>query len=833
MRLEVLTGLGHSLPGARSPAEASSKVVEALAALEVAGIVSAVESDMAVVLAVHIPESQTLRLSTRLAATIVGMRIPLDGVESLRQPVRLRRPYYGVADASETMRRLTTDSALAKALPNAADERDVMAVPVTCRDRVVAVLTAWGPGCSPELGPTLEAVAAMLGGAWSAEAQPGVQRFDALSSPAPDRRLRGTISSMITSGGIVAALQPIVRLVNDTVIGYEALARLPPRARVHTPDQLFGAAAALNMQSAVDLACVRAALLAASNIGEADLFVNVLIGTLVDQSGVAALDKAVLDARVDPAAVVLEFSEREPVPDLALLQRIAAELRARGFRIAVDDAGAGHASMRVIAELRPEFIKVDRSLITAIDADRARRALVVALLSFSGHIGARVIAEGIETQREQETLQSLGVQFGQGWLLGRPVLPHPLKGDTAMEVVDATWFAQRLVSPTRVASTGPEPAAPGAIAPVDTVAVTRPRRALARALSDAALALQSEHDPMRILGVMAEQMSRVVPVTEMAIFVADYETFRLVPVLATGPDRDEIMADSMALDAGITGWAFAKGTPQNIPDTSMHPLARQIPGTSYVEESLLLVPLVATEHKLGIINCWRVGVDQFSASELEAASLFAHVAASAWRNAQLYGELVNAAMTDPLTGLYNSRWLRDAGERDIARAARDCKSLSLLLVDLDHFKAVNDSAGHAVGDVVLQRVAAQLRTAVRGADAVVRLGGEEFVVLLHECPADGAWIAAEAVRIAVRGVVVPEGCSLDGLTASIGIATYPEHGGTLDQLLGAADRAMYSAKHEGRDRSVRAVPPAGAGKIIALPRRRPPRPSAPSIVSGS
>jgi len=93
--------------------------------------------------------------------------------------------------------------------------------------------------------------------------------------------------------------------------------------------------------------------------------------------------------------------------------------------------------------------------------------------------------------------------------------------------------------------------------------------------------------------------------------------------------------------------------------------------------------------------------------------LFAHVAASAWRNAQLYGELVNAAMTDPLTGLYNSRWLRDTGERDIARAGRDGKSLSLLLVDLDHFKAVNDSAGHAIGDIVLQRVAAQLRN--RGA----------------------------------------------------------------------------------------------------------------------
>ncbi|HVC03726.1 MAG TPA: diguanylate cyclase [Candidatus Acidoferrales bacterium] len=828
LRLDVLTQLGHRLPRTRSPEEAATEVVTALAALEVAAIVSAVESDIAVVAAMHSPPALNLRLSPQMAASVVGMRLPLDGVESLRQPVRLRKLYYGSADAAATLRRLTTDSALAKALPNAADERSVLAVPVTCRDRVVAVLSVWGPGCTPALGPILEVVAAMLAAAWSTEAQPATGRFDAQPSATPDTELRGIIDSLLCGGGIVSALQPIVRLVNETVIGYEALARYPPLPRIRTPDELFASAASLNMQSAVDLACVSAALHAASNIGDADLFVNVLIGTLVDQRGVAALDKAVHDARVDPASIVLEFSEREPVPDLALLQRIAAELRARGFRIAVDDAGAGHASMRVIAELRPEFIKVDRSLIQAVDADRARRALVVALLSFSGHIGARVIAEGIETVRERETLQSLGVQFGQGWLIGRPVLMHSLDGNTE-EVVDPTWFARRPVSPTRVALNDAPEAEP---LPAHPMRSNPGKRGLARALSDAALALQSEHDPMRILGVMADQMSRVVQVTEMAIFVADYETFRLVPVLATGVDADEILADSMSLDAGITGWAFAKGTPQNIPDTSKHPLARQIPGTAYVEESLLLVPLVATEHKLGIINCWRLGIGQFSDRELEAASLFAHVAASAWRNAQLYVELVNAAMTDPLTRLYNSRWLRDTGERDLARAERNGKPLSLLLVDLDHFKAVNDSSGHAIGDLLLQRVATQLRTTVRGADAVVRLGGEEFVILLPECDADAALQVAEAVRAAVRDVTVPEGCSLDQLTASVGVATYPDHGRGLDQLLGAADRAMYAAKHEGRDRSVRALPLIESRKIITLPRRRTPR-TPTKIVSGS
>ncbi len=179
LRLDVLTRLGHSLPGARSPEEAAAVVVEALAPLDIAAVVNAVESDMAVVLAVNVPPSLMFGVGSQLASSMVGMRIPLDGVDSLRKPVRLRRPYYGAANASETLRRLTTDSALAKALPNAADERDVMTLPVICRDRVVAILAVWGNGCTPGLSPILEVVAAMLAAAWSAEAQPAVERFDA------------------------------------------------------------------------------------------------------------------------------------------------------------------------------------------------------------------------------------------------------------------------------------------------------------------------------------------------------------------------------------------------------------------------------------------------------------------------------------------------------------------------------------------------------------------------------------------------------------------------------------------------------------------------------
>ena len=823
-RLTTLTRLGQRLPGIGNAEAAALEVVRSVAPLGLAAAVATIHSDVAVIVAINVPFELDLRLPASLATRLVGMRIPLEGVDAFRHPVLLHSAYHGPAGAVETLRSLNSASDLTQFLPGPGDEGEVISVPVMSRDRVSAVLAAWGPGVSAEMVPTIEAAATMLAAAWAPDHQPDVERFPTLTPARPNARLRRVLDSLLLDNSIVAAVQPIIRLHDRSVIGYEALARFPPRAQVRTPDELFASASSLNMQNRVDLVCMRAALREAPTLGEADIFVNVLIGTLLDRAGMAALNDAVRQAGVDPHSVVLEFSEREPVTDLARLQRIAAEVRAGGFRIAVDDAGAGHASMRVIAELRPEFIKVDRSLIHAVDTDHARRALVVALLSFSGHIGARLIAEGIETTAEQETLSSLGVMFGQGWLPGRPVLTSPMEGHSEIEVVDAAWFARRQVSRTREAPQA-EAAATEAPSRGQTPPPSLRGRGLPRALSAAALALQNEHDPVRIVGVMAGLMSGVVPVSEMAIFAADYETHRLVPMFAAGADRDELLADSFSLDAGMTGWAFARGKPENVPDTSKHPLARQVPGTPVVNESLLLVPLVAGEHKLGIINCWRLGFGQFTDRDVEAASLFAHIAAAAWRNAQLYAELLSAAMTDPLTRLYNSRWLRDTGERDLARAAREGKPLALLLIDLDHFKRVNDGGGHAAGDLVLQRVAARLRSTVRGMDAVVRLGGEEFVALLQDCDADGAAVVAEAIRVAVRDIALPEGCGLPRLTASIGIAAYPEHAGDLEQLLAAADRAMYVAKQAGRDRITRASAPVDHSTIVNLRKRRRRRPT--------
>ncbi len=817
LSLRALTGLGHRLPIVSDAEQAAQEVVRALGPLGVGAAVLVVEADQAVVIAVHVPRSPKGLLTQGMANRLVGLRIPVDRVEGLRRAVQLRRPYFGPAGIVHTLRSLTTDDALAKALPDSSAEGVMVAVPAVATHRVVALLVAWGPGCSKHLIPTLQAAAAMLAAGRAPATQIGLQRFSSPSIALPTPQAHAALDALLEDGGVVSALQPVVRLSDRSVIGYEALVRFTPNGNLGTPDDLFAAATALHMERSIDLACLRAALREAHQLVDVDLFVNVLIGTLFDERrGLSALESAVRDARLDPSSVVLEFSERDPVPDLSRLQLIAAKLRSRGYRIAVDDAGAGHASMQVIAELRPEFIKVDRSLVHGLDADRARRGLMVSLLSFSNHIGARLIAEGVETQRELETLLSVGVDFGQGWLLGRPILTKQVAGLPDIEVVDAKWFAEQRAARVRMAP----PRTGGPLhSKVRTLRVSD-RVDLPRALSDAALALQNEHDPMRILGVIAEQLSRVVPVAEMAIYIADYEMRRFVPVFANGPEREALLAETFSIDAGITGWAFAKGTPENVADTWAHPMARQVPGTAVVQESLLVIPLIAGDHKLGMINCYRLGIGRFDARDLEAATLFAHVAAAAWRNAQLYAELLNAAMTDPLTGLYNSRWLRDAGSQALASSARKQTKLALLLMDLDHFKKVNDSSGHAAGDQVLQHLAQRLRRSVRSGDAVVRFGGEEFVVLLPRTDANGAAIAAEALREAVQEVTLPRTCNIRQLTASVGIAVYPDDGQILDQLLAAADHGMYAAKHRGRNQVARVPQAVRHGAVVKLPQRR-------------
>ena len=166
----------------------------------------------------------------------------------------------------------------------------------------------------------------------------------------------------------------------------------------------------------------------------------------------------------------------------------------------------------------------------------------------------------------------------------------------------------------------------------------------------------------------------------------------------------------------------------------------------------------------------------------------------------LQEKLIEQTIRDPLTGLFNRRHLEPTLAREVARCRREGRPLSVMLLDVDHFKRINDGHGHAVGDEVLRQMAAVLSRSVREEDLACRYGGEEFVLVLPSMAAGHALERAEALRRALGELLIPlEGGGRLRLTVSIGVATYPEAGTTPDHLLRAADEALYAAKHAGRD----------------------------------
>jgi diguanylate cyclase (GGDEF)-like protein len=188
---------------------------------------------------------------------------------------------------------------------------------------------------------------------------------------------------------------------------------------------------------------------------------------------------------------------------------------------------------------------------------------------------------------------------------------------------------------------------------------------------------------------------------------------------------------------------------------------------------------------------------QIPAVTVETLAQSASQTAAALRNAGLLSEIEHLATRDGLTGLANRRLFEESLQREVARSHRRKAPLALVVLDVDHFKHVNDTVGHQAGDAVLREVARAMVGNTKASDLPARYGGDEFVVLLPDCTGDDAFAVAERLRAAVARDVtaVP-------VTVSAGVGALPGNAGDGERLVAAADAALYSAKREGRDRSV-------------------------------
>jgi len=165
--------------------------------------------------------------------------------------------------------------------------------------------------------------------------------------------------------------------------------------------------------------------------------------------------------------------------------------------------------------------------------------------------------------------------------------------------------------------------------------------------------------------------------------------------------------------------------------------------------------------------------------------------------------LLELSNTDHLTGLFNRRFLIEALDKELQRARRKDGMLSLIMIDLDHFKRINDSYGHMQGDVVLQKVALQLQKELRNYDVAARYGGEEFVAILPDTGLKEAYMVADRIRLSIQGMHLAGPMAVERITASLGVAVYPSpHYEDIDGLLRSADEALYQAKERGRNQVV-------------------------------
>jgi diguanylate cyclase (GGDEF)-like protein len=210
----------------------------------------------------------------------------------------------------------------------------------------------------------------------------------------------------------------------------------------------------------------------------------------------------------------------------------------------------------------------------------------------------------------------------------------------------------------------------------------------------------------------------------------------------------------------------------------------------------LRLPLVFEDNLLGILWVWG---ETISRSDLPIMSIFAKQIGISLERARLFQEVQSLALTDPLTGLQNRRSLFELGRIEFARAERMGRPFCCMMLDLDHFKQVNDTYGHPVGDMVLQEFAQRSMKSVREIDLVGRYGGEELIILLPETDKERAMMVAERLRasIAANPIQTPNGDV--PITVSIGVAAMDQYTTQLETLIARADQAVYIAKHKGRN----------------------------------
>lgn len=473
-----------------------------------------------------------------------------------------------------------------------------------------------------------------------------------------------------------SVFQPIVDFKNGGIMGWEALTRGPADSYFHSPAVIFDFAEETDQVFALERTCRENAISGAGKLAPGQkLFINIHPRTLVDPEFSPGETRMLLERySINPEDVVLEITERHSVRDFTLFHRTLEHYRSQGYQVAVDDVGAGYSGLWSIAEIRPEFIKIDMNLVRSIDTDPVKRALMETFVGFADKIGCELISEGVETENELKALVDMGVHYGQGFYLARPAAPKPREirkpplemSSAAREKIDAIKTSMPVGELVEQIDHVPPSAKVGHV-----------RELIHTNDSISAIVVTRGARPVGL--IMGHHLDRALSSRYGVSLYYDRDVTHVM-------DADPLMVDASAPVEAVARKAMNR------------------------EKFKIYDHVIVTNggHLAGVITVQRL-LDALASVQVEMAK-----------------------GANPLTGLPGNV----AIELKLEEKCRGKGDFSIIYADLDNFKVYNDVYGFHSGDAVIQLIAKVLMWSVKrhgdpAFDFVGHVGGDDFVIVTH------------------------------------------------------------------------------------------------------
>jgi diguanylate cyclase (GGDEF)-like protein len=319
---------------------------------------------------------------------------------------------------------------------------------------------------------------------------------------------------------------------------------------------------------------------------------------------------------------------------------------------------------------------------------------------------------------------------------------------------------------------------------------------------DVAKALTSTLNLDAVLQTIMEKMAEYFRPDTWSLLMVDDVKQELFFAIAVGDASEALKSVRLKIGEGIAGWVAKNGEPLLVPDVYKDErFAKRIDEmTRWQTQSIICIPLRSHDKVLGVIQLINVEMKGFGDSEMQLLQALADYAAIAIDNARAVETIQELTITDDCTGLFNARHLYKVLEQEVTRSQRFGYEFTILFLDLDHFKNVNDTHGHLIGSKLLNEIGYAVKSHLRLVDYAFRYGGDEFVILLPQTSKEASLLVARRLREMFRSSTFlrEDGLRLN-IRASVGVATFPEDASTPHDLIRVADEQMYAIKNSTRD----------------------------------